>query len=64
MQSDMFCSGARSLTNLLRAARKVELSKRYRFELTTLSPLGERVARNRRFLQPGRVGLGGLNLGA
>jgi hypothetical protein len=56
MQSDMFCSGARSLTNLLRAARKVELSKRYRFELTTLSPLGERVARNRRFLQPGRDG--------
>jgi len=26
------------------------------FEFITFSPLGERVARNRRFLQPGRAG--------
>jgi len=27
-----------------------------RFEFTTLAPLGERVDRTRRFLQPGRAG--------
>ena len=29
------------------------------FDFTTLAPLGERVDRNRRFLQPGRAGGGG-----
>jgi hypothetical protein len=29
---------------------------RQRFEFTTLPPLGERVGRSRRFLQPGRAG--------